>query len=323
MKIKQYLRDSLTIKLTMLSLLLAAAGVLTEVQALLCQTKGYTWNFHSGRDEVLYDIPSAEACMSLCFESLDCTGYTWISDDQVVDTRYYLFHDLDDIHPCYKCYSGTVPKQTNDAHLDGASEMAVVVTDTGTDCFQACADVEGCLGYTWYDQASQFPNSCYLYSSKGSFTGSCKGCTSGILNCLDDSPPPPVPDQCTTYQVLDDPTRNMNHGEDYNCDADWHATSPDWRGEGYYRIQEPAGVRIPTGGVSYKHCGTAGAGWINDDEEKIPNMAIGEEVSVKVNYKWIHHEEESVITVTKCPGDYFVYYLVNHNICNMRYCATF
>ena len=309
-------------KLTMLSFLLGAA-FFSRVGA-VCQTttEGYTWNFQGGRDEVLYDVASSEDCLSLCFENIDCAGYTWISD-QVVDTCY-LFHDLEDIHECYKCYSGAVPDQSNEEYFDGEPEMAVVATDSVMDCFQACADTEGCVGYTWFDQASQFPNSCYLFSNCSS-TGSCKSCSSGILNCINQLPLPPIPDQCTNYQVLDDPTRNMNHGEEDYCDADWTSTSPDWKGEAYYRIQEPAGVRIPTGGVSYKHCGTDGAGWINDYENKIPNMEVGDEVTVKVCYQWIHDscDEENFIKVTKCPGDYFVYYLIEQTVCELRYCATF
>ena len=311
-------------KLTLLSLLFVST-VLSVVQA-VCQTtaEGYTWNFQGGRDEVLYDVTSAESCMSVCFDNLDCAGYTWISN-QVVDTCY-LFHALDDMHQCYKCNSGALPKQTNDASFDGAPEMAVVATDTAMDCFKACAETEGCLGYTWYDPESQDPNSCYLYSDWSS-TGSCEqSCTSGIMNCIEQLPLL-IPDQCTNYEVMDDPTRNMNYGDysDY-CDADWTSTSPDWKGKAYYRIQEPAGVRIPTGGVSYKHCGTDGAGWINDYEHKIPNMQVGEEVTVKVCYQWIHDscDEENDIRVTKCPGDYLVYYLPSHGkVCNLRYCATF
>ena len=308
-------------KFTVLFLLLGPA-VLTGVQA-VCHTttEGYTWNFQGGRDEVLYDVASPEDCLTLCFGSLDCAGYTWTSD-QVVDTCY-LFQHLEDIHECHGCNSGAAPNQSKGDFFNGGPEMAVVSAETAMDCFQACADTEGCVGYTWFDQASQLPNPCYMYSDCSS-TGSCDRCTSGILNCIVHLPIP-VPDQCTNYQVLDDPTRNRNHEEEYYCDFEGFSTSPDWKGAAYYRVQEPAGVRIPTGGVSYMHCGTSGAGWINDYENKIPNMKVGEEVTVRVCYSWLYDQcdEKNDIKVTKCPGDYLVYYLVTPPVCNLRYCAEF
>ena len=48
------------------------------------------------------------------------------------------------------------------------------------------------------------------------------------------------------YTLLDDASRNKGNGVGPDCDkSDSSAKSPDWNGEGWYRIVEPAGTMIP------------------------------------------------------------------------------
>ena len=134
-----------------------------------------------------------------------------------------------------------------------------------------------------------------------------------------------VPSQCQEYKILDDPTRNEDHGYESYCDDDNDdATSPDWQGSGYYRVQAPAGDKIPTSPPKYLHCGTYYPGWIKDEDNAIFQMLEGQEITVKVCFvygadpcDWITN-----IRVTKCPGDFLVYQLPNAPSCYFRYCAT-
>ena len=81
---------------------------------------------------------------------------------------------------------------------------------------------------------------------------------------------------------------------------------------------------MPTKSPGDLHCNTDRAGWINDEEDAIQHMKVGEEVYVKACF---HTDQpdcfEKQITVTRCPGDFYVYYLVETPRCNYRYCGTF
>ena len=77
------------------------------------------------------------------------------------------------------------------------------------------------------------------------------------INCL------PQPDQCVDYQILDDATRNIQHGHEDYCDDSELATGPDWRGPGWYRMLPPAGTMMPQVTPQPDHCGTTRAGWLD------------------------------------------------------------
>jgi len=72
-------------------------------------------------------------------------------------------------------------------------------------------------------------------------------------HCTKKSTTPPNFCQGIIYEVLDDPTRNVNHGKESYCDtldveacgADPEANfpSPDWKGPGWYRISGDAGTQ--------------------------------------------------------------------------------
>ena len=134
-----------------------------------------------------------------------------------------------------------------------------------------------------------------------------------------------VPSQCQEYKILDDPTRNEDHGYESYCDDDNDdATSPDWQGEAYYRVQAPAGDKIPTSSPGKYHCGTWASGWINDEDGAIDQMEEGQEITARVCFEYFSDpcNWSTNIRVTKCPGDYLVYHLVNTPNCYNRYCAN-
>ena len=313
--------------------ILLGSAVLTVVQA-ECQTTadGYTWSFQADRDDMLLDVASAESCLSSCFHNSECLGYTWFAD-QVVNICY-LFHVLEDLHDCRECHSKTVPEQLDGEYfnLDPDFLIGVVGEDSAEDCFQSCVDTEDCVGYTWYGLDSLFPNYCFKYSDDTS-TATCQGCSSGVMSCIDSLPSStqspttslsPGPAQCTDYHILDDPTRNINHGFEQYCDHESYHTSPDWHESNYYRLEAPAGVQIPTISPGPEQCGAYAPGWINDTQGAIPELQVGDEITVKVCYQYDNNPciYSNNIRVTRCPGDYFVYYLVNIPFCYYRYCAT-
>ena len=57
-----------------------------------------------------------------------------------------------------------------------------------------------------------------------------------------------LPPQCNEYLILDDLTRNINHGNnnEFYCDNvdNFWITSPDWQnGDNWYRMMPPAGMK--------------------------------------------------------------------------------
>ena len=98
-------------------------------------------------------------------------------------------------------------------------------------------------------------------------------------------------------------------------------TSAQWKGEGYYRLMEPAGTQLPEYAPGIFHCGALYTGWLNG---KHPDRS-GEEVERTVCVDRDRGNERDCfgmkdIRVTNCKG-YYVYFLpeiFNH----ARYCGA-
>ena len=128
-----------------------------------------------------------------------------------------------------------------------------------------------------------------------------------------------IPADCLEYEILDDATRNSEHGKEDYCDASGYSyTSPDWKGPGWYRMMSPAGTKMPEVVVPSSKCGTAAPGWLNGTH---PN-SIGETVDRTVCFNWDGNNcrWSSAVKVKKCGG-YFIYYLRTPDNCALRYCA--
>ena len=123
---------------------------------------------------------------------------------------------------------------------------------------------------------------------------------------------------CDDYFVLNDPTRNLNYsGWDYcdNLDKSW--ASPDWKGNNWYRMAEPAGTTLPEEPVDINHCNAYSTGWLNGQH---PTTA-GETVDGKVCFTgWNNCVWERQIQIKHCTS-YYLYYLVDTTGFN-RYCST-
>ena len=97
-------------------------------------------------------------------------------------------------------------------------------------------------------------------------------------------------------------------------------TSAQWKGEGFYRLVEPAGTQIPEYAPGRYHCGTISTGWLNDKHPERYGEVVGRTVCVDsdIGNKRDCDYKRS-ITVTNCKG-YYVYFLPN--ISNGRYCGA-
>ena len=132
-----------------------------------------------------------------------------------------------------------------------------------------------------------------------------------------------LPPQCYEYLILDDSTRNVNHGvEEAYCDNDndddWATTSPDWQGENWYRMMSPAGVVMTETSLERAHCGTYYPGWIRGTHP----TDEGETVTVEVCFSWFDDcSYTQNIDITNC-GEYYVYLLPETPMCHLRYCAA-
>merc|ERR1719222_299659 len=95
--------------------------------------------------------------------------------------------------------------------------------------------------------------------------------------------------------------------------------SPSWEGTGWYRLQEPAGTKIPQNPTSESKCGTDATGWMNGE---LPKKA-GQTNDVKFCFSWQGNncKWSAFGKVTNC-GKFFVFKLAPIPIDGrLRYCA--
>ena len=138
--------------------------------------------------------------------------------------------------------------------------------------------------------------------------------------------------ECTSYTVLSDETRSVNHGDgiklgsqaqgkrycDHTGGYSMTLTSPGWVGPAWYRFTMPAGTRIPESSPGELNCGTRGTGFLSGVHPTTPGASI----DAKFCFAWGNVCSLSTQgKVTNC-GSYFVYYLENTPGCQARYCAT-
>jgi len=146
---------------------------------------------------------------------------------------------------------------------------------------------------------------------------------------------PALPDECNDYKILNEASRSTDNAVPdgpYLCDLasgptfkpnQGDVTMADWQGEAWYRVQEPAGSRIPTLSPGTHHCGTQSSTWMNGLH---PNTR-GDSKEVDFCLHWDQgpcHKPNSWTRngkVTNC-GDYFVYMLPDMPGCSGVYCTV-
>ena len=170
-------------KLAILALVLGAVHF-SEAEGYKCYVtrQGLTWDFVSGRDIFSLGIPTEQECRELCSAKPECKGYSWRFDDVLY--WCYEFAELDHMHVCEDCFSGTMPTQFNGTcHTDAANVIEVSQEFTVNACHLLCSETDGCMGYTWYDETTSLEYYCFLYSECSEVKPSA-GCFGGSMNCF-------------------------------------------------------------------------------------------------------------------------------------------
>ena len=102
------------------------------------------------------------------------------------------------------------------------------------------------------------------------------------------------------------------------CDDSLIDTSPDWKGPGWYKMDEAIGTQIPEEYVDPHSCGTIAAGYLNGTHPS----TVGELKDVNVCFSFGPDPcwRNNMIQVANC-GNFYMYNLVRPPICYYRYCS--
>ena len=127
---------------------------------------------------------------------------------------------------------------------------------------------------------------------------------------------------CNDYNVLNDSRRKTTFfsKSDWSCDNanKGYRLSPDWKGEGWYRVVGPAGTKLADSPIDLNHCGSAGPRYVQGSHP----ILIGEIITTKACYK-----QSSICTspqdvkIRNCVK-YFLYYLPETQSCWQGYCTV-
>ena len=104
----------------------------------------------------------------------------------------------------------------------------------------------------------------------------------------------------------------------YCDDSSYWYTSPDWKGPGWYKMDEAIGTQIPEEVVVPYKCGTYVTGYLNGTHPS----TVGELKDVNVCFNWVGNScyRNNIIQVANC-GDFYLYNLVTPPVCYLRYCS--
>ena len=137
-----------------------------------------------------------------------------------------------------------------------------------------------------------------------------------------------IHEECSNYKTFHNPGRAVSNkvsSQSYKIDTHNVNKYSDWQGEDRYRFVGPFTRMAVKGEVNRGYqCGTQSPGYIVDP--KAHDMEIGEmKEFVKVCFFW----KKSVpcvfsksVTITRCPGDFFVYRVPDFGNHNGAYCGA-
>jgi len=296
--------------ITSLTLVLVIFTLFNNVSGCKTIQDGITWQYDEDTGEVFIDVDSLKTCKDKCLQNNKCKGFTWQPSEGSVDVCI-IFFSLEGLHQCDSCTSGTVPLTVNgacagnDDNIIGHDGM-----ELEEECENRCSQTSGCNYYTWYNATSTFRNVCFLFSECEEVP--CTNCASGGIFCLG-------PAECQTAKVLNDATRNINNGNGSFCDKTDRDSSQDWQGPGWYKLESPAGNRLPEDNPGFQHCGTTGAGWLRTGHPANEGEKVNGIVCFAIDIDDCFWSES--IEIVKC-GEYFVYNLPEVPTCHLRYCAA-
>ena len=280
------------------------------------EVKRATWNYHYGSDIEVPGVQTVEECKELCLnDPVNCRGYTHTTNG--VAGFCYKFKQLTGMHACDTCSSGTTPEYMEGAcPFEVEDELGEESAESAEICWQKCFNTPGCSSFTWYNASTPFRNICFLFSACNELFP-CIGCQSGRVNCI-------ATPQCFEYNILDEETRNNKFvGKTDNIDYGDYSNnayqSPRWLGPGYYRMMLPAGLVIPEHDPACDYCGTDYGGYLLEGSHP---ETVGLETESVVKFSGLSSSYNRDIIITKCPGDYYVYFLTSTSYHDLRYCAS-
>lgn len=216
--------------------------------------------------------------------------------------------------------SGEAESCGENVNMAVSFEEKTVSGQEKTQCQEDCLNDKNCL--LWLFTESKKTKQCVLTLYKEvPNTGS----VFGVRYCA--TPDNILPDECRNYKELNEPSRSINYGDGtfasikdhYHCDhnATWAKKfnkSPNWIGEGWYRMTGEAGTRLPEEAVDKFHCGTYASGWVKQHPTSTGSTEVVQ-ICFKADCSWSNEGK-----ITNCD-EFFVYYLKDTPACRLRYCA--
>ena len=136
-----------------------------------------------------------------------------------------------------------------------------------------------------------------------------------------------LPSQCRDYKTLNETSRHYTKPVNYGspkCDMTGHSnTSPQWRGEGWYRFTGAAGTKMATKSEVTRDgaCVTGASGHL--DTNTHPDLLSGQSQDQKVCF-YYHGTQcwrSTTVTIQECEG-FYIYKLPNTPLCYNRYCGA-
>lgn len=289
-------------------------------------TTGFTWAFNASTDSSHPGIAKWETCQTMCLTAGWCKAWTW-EDHDVTGHMCYLFRERENKKACSDC-SHCISGEYNPNPLTCFGEVKNIIrwasATTHMMCFELCKITDKCTHYSWNKQGGTFTNYCVLFNGCVE-KPVCEPWHTGSVACIKKVTPTKevtLPAQCTNYNVLNDKTRAVSYGTgrvgDYGPTR-YFTTSSDWKKEGWYRMQAPAGVKMPESPPGKDKCGTLDAGYLAGSHPAI----AGQTVDAKACF--CGQGDDCVfsraIKITNC-GKYFVYHLKQaSSYYPSRYCA--
>ena len=96
-----------------------------------------------------------------------------------------------------------------------------------------------------------------------------------------------------------------------------NATSPNWKGEGWYKIGKSDKDMMLEKPIKPYHCGTVGSGWLNGTHPTEIEQEIKQNVCFSLGSKTCAKSVE--IKILNC-FNYYLYYFPETPACMYRYC---
>ena len=89
---------------------------------------------------------------------------------------------------------------------------------------------------------------------------------------------------------------------------------------GWYKMEGPAGTKLPEQIIQNNHCGTNNPGWLNGDHPTTLNAIVDREVCFTSDSDFCAYRNQ--IQIRNC-GDFYLYYFTptTSGFCLFRYCS--